>query len=62
MTTAQRLSLLLYTALGSRPPIRIRAWDKSETGPAGAPVVEIRSRRALRRLLWQPNELGLAQC
>ena len=42
-------------------PVRLRAWDGSEAGPADAPVVVLRSRRALRRLLWQPGELGLAQ-
>jgi cyclopropane-fatty-acyl-phospholipid synthase len=55
---------------GARPddavgalPVRIRAWDGSEAGaPAdsGAPVVVLNHRRALRRLLWQPGEMGLA--
>ena len=39
----------------------IRAWDGSEAGPADGPVLVIRSRRALRRLLWAPGELGLAR-
>ncbi|PWI16871.1 SAM-dependent methyltransferase [Streptomyces sp. Act143] len=34
--------------------------DGTAAAPA-APVVVVRSRRALRRLLWQPGELGLAQ-
>jgi cyclopropane-fatty-acyl-phospholipid synthase len=59
--SAQRLATLLNTALGSELPVRIRAWDGSEAGPADAPVLAITSRRALRRLLWEPNELGLAQ-
>jgi cyclopropane-fatty-acyl-phospholipid synthase len=42
-------------------PVRLRAWDGSETGPEGAPLVELRSPRALRRLLWHPGELGAAQ-
>jgi cyclopropane-fatty-acyl-phospholipid synthase len=42
-------------------PVRIRAWDGSEAGPDGGPVVVLRSPRALRRLLWHPGELGLAQ-
>ncbi|WP_314414655.1 cyclopropane-fatty-acyl-phospholipid synthase family protein [Streptomyces sp. DSM 40484] len=58
---AHRLAALAEDALGGRLPVRLRAWDGSETGPAGAPVVVVRSRRALRRLLWQPGELGLAQ-
>ncbi|MFE9251740.1 class I SAM-dependent methyltransferase [Streptomyces sp. NPDC007088] len=59
---AGRLAGLVEDVLGGPPPLRLRAWDGSETtGPAGAPLVVIRSRRALRRLLWQPGELGLAQ-
>ncbi|MGW6009441.1 class I SAM-dependent methyltransferase [Streptomyces sp. NPDC055210] len=58
---AHRLAALAEEALGGRLPVRLRAWDGSETGPADAPVVVVRSRRALRRLLWQPGELGLAQ-
>ncbi|MFJ3894841.1 class I SAM-dependent methyltransferase [Streptomyces sp. NPDC090083] len=58
---AHRLAALAETALGGPLPLRLRAWDGSETGPADGPVVVIRSRRALRRLLWQPGELGLAQ-
>ena len=44
-------------------PVRIRAWDGSEAGAApgpGVPTVVLRSRRALRRLLWEPGEMGLA--
>ncbi|MBN0043466.1 class I SAM-dependent methyltransferase [Streptomyces actuosus] len=58
---AHRLAALAEDALGGPLPVRLRAWDGSETGPAGAPVVVVRSRRALRRMLWQPGELGLAQ-
>jgi cyclopropane-fatty-acyl-phospholipid synthase len=42
-------------------PVRVRAWDKSEAGPAGPPTVVLRSPRALRRALWRPGELGLAR-
>ncbi|GGS30324.1 cyclopropane-fatty-acyl-phospholipid synthase [Streptomyces humidus] len=58
---AHLLAALLHDALGGPSPVRLRAWDGSESGPADAPVVVVRSRRALRRLLWQPGELGLAQ-
>ncbi|MFJ4603763.1 class I SAM-dependent methyltransferase [Streptomyces griseoluteus] len=58
---AHRLAVLVEDALGAPLPVRLRAWDGSETGPFDAPVVVLRSRRALRRLLWQPGELGLAQ-
>src|SRR4051795_2158797 len=42
-------------------PIRLRAWDGSVAGPEAAPVVTVRSPRALRRLVWAPGELGLAR-
>ncbi len=42
-------------------PVRLVAWDGSAVGPADAPVVELRSPDALRRLLWHPGELGAAQ-
>ncbi|MFI6655029.1 class I SAM-dependent methyltransferase [Streptomyces sp. NPDC050523] len=59
--TAHRLAALAEEALGGALPVRLRAWDGSESGPADAPVLVVRSRRALRRLLWEPGELGLAQ-
>ena len=42
-------------------PVRLRAWDGTEAGPPDAPLVELRSPDALRRLLWHPGELGAAQ-
>ena len=42
-------------------PVRVRAWDGSEAGPAGPPTAVLRSPRALRRALWAPGELGLAR-
>jgi cyclopropane-fatty-acyl-phospholipid synthase len=47
--------------VGPELPVRLRAWDGSEAGPADAPLVELRSPDALRRLLWHPGELGAAQ-
>ncbi|HET7431741.1 MAG TPA: cyclopropane-fatty-acyl-phospholipid synthase family protein [Nocardioides sp.] len=47
--------------VGGDLPVRLRAWDGSQAGPADAPVVELRSPDALRRLLWHPGELGAAQ-
>ncbi|BBH69224.1 cyclopropane-fatty-acyl-phospholipid synthase [Actinoplanes sp. OR16] len=60
-STAHKLKSLLETLLQTPMPVRLRAWDDSEAGPADAPVVVIRHRRALRRLVWQPNQLGLAR-
>ena len=61
MTTAERLSSLLRDIGGLRLPVRLRAWDGSEAGPTDAPTVVLRRRRALRRLLWAPGELGMAR-
>ncbi|NWF29897.1 class I SAM-dependent methyltransferase [Streptomyces sp. PKU-EA00015] len=58
---ALRLTTLAEEVLGVPLPVRIRAWDGSESGPPDAPVVVVRHRRALRRLLWRPGELGLAR-
>nr|WP_306988798.1 cyclopropane-fatty-acyl-phospholipid synthase family protein [Amycolatopsis thermophila] len=58
---ASAVGELLNTALGQKVPIRIRCWDGSETGPPDAPVLHLKHRRALRRLLWAPNELGLSR-
>ncbi|MFD9328950.1 class I SAM-dependent methyltransferase [Streptomyces sp. NPDC060065] len=58
---ALRLKSLVEQLLGAPLPLRIRAWDGSETGPPAAPVLVVRNRRAVRRLLWKPGELGLAR-
>ncbi|WEH40135.1 cyclopropane-fatty-acyl-phospholipid synthase family protein [Streptomyces sp. AM 2-1-1] len=58
---ASRLTALFTELLGEPLPVRIRAWDGSEAGPPDAPTLVVRHRRALRRLLWKPGELGLAR-
>ncbi len=58
---ADRVATLVRDATGLELPVGIRAWDGSSAGPADGPVLVIRSRRALRRLLWAPGELGLAR-
>ncbi|WP_328913838.1 MULTISPECIES: cyclopropane-fatty-acyl-phospholipid synthase family protein [unclassified Streptomyces] len=58
---AHRILELADHALSTPFPLRLRAWDGSEAGPPGAPVLVVRRRRALRRLLWRPSELGLAR-
>ncbi|WP_160666096.1 class I SAM-dependent methyltransferase [Pseudarthrobacter sp. ATCC 49987] len=59
---APRLAEVLAIVLGTEEiPLRLKAWDGSEAGPAGAPVIEFRSRRALRRMLWSPGQLGLSR-
>ncbi|MHC3470607.1 class I SAM-dependent methyltransferase [Streptomyces sp. 7R007] len=58
---ASRLKDLVEQMLGVPLPVRIRAWDGSQAGPPGAPALVVRNRRAVRRLLWKPGELGLAR-
>ncbi|WP_043264649.1 cyclopropane-fatty-acyl-phospholipid synthase family protein [Streptomyces sp. CT34] len=58
---AVRLTKLAEKVLGAPLPVRIRAWDRSESGPPGAPALVLRNRRALRHLLFKPGELGLAR-
>ncbi|MEV8597644.1 cyclopropane-fatty-acyl-phospholipid synthase family protein [Streptomyces sp. NPDC052012] len=58
---ASRLKGLVEQLLGTPLPLRIRAWDGSLAGPAAAPTLVVRNRRALRHLLWKPGELGLAR-
>ncbi|MFF7974149.1 class I SAM-dependent methyltransferase [Streptomyces sp. NPDC007905] len=58
---ASRLTSVAEQVLGAPLPVRIRAWDGSQAGPPGTPILVIRNRRALRRLLFKPGELGLAR-
>lgn len=59
---ATRLEPRLCAVLGvPKLPIRLVAWDGSAVGPVNAPRLVLRSRRALRRLLWAPGELGLGR-
>jgi cyclopropane-fatty-acyl-phospholipid synthase len=59
--SAPALRELLTELLGVEPPFRIRTWDGAEAGPADAPLMALTDRRALRHMLWAPNELGLAR-
>lgn len=55
---AQAISHLL----DAEPPFRVGAWDGGVTqAPVGAPVLRVRSSRALRRLLWRPDRMGLVR-
>ena len=58
---ALRLAEAIRPFIGGDLPVRLRAWDGSEAGPADAPLVVLNSVEALRRLLWHPGELGAAQ-
>jgi cyclopropane-fatty-acyl-phospholipid synthase len=62
VTVAETVEPLVRATLGVDTMIRVRCWDGSEFGPPDAPVkLNIKHRRALRRLLWAPNELGFAR-
>jgi cyclopropane-fatty-acyl-phospholipid synthase len=62
MSVATIVEPVIRTTLGSTVPIHITCWDGSEIGPPTAPMsLKIKGRRALRRMLWAPNELGLAR-
>jgi cyclopropane-fatty-acyl-phospholipid synthase len=58
---AGQLEALVAPLFGGALPFRLRVWDGSEAGPPSTPVAILRSPAALRRLLWSPGELGLAQ-
>ena len=60
-SVAARLASIVEEVSGGPLPVRVRAWDGSTAGPVDGPEVVIKSRRALRRLLWAPGELGLAR-
>ncbi|MGB7448039.1 MAG: cyclopropane-fatty-acyl-phospholipid synthase family protein [Ornithinimicrobium sp.] len=48
--------------VGAEVPVRVECWDGSALGPAdGAVQLRFLRRRALRHLLWEPNELGFAR-
>ncbi|TDP95002.1 SAM-dependent methyltransferase [Labedaea rhizosphaerae] len=58
---AQRIANAVTEVLGAPPPVRVRAWDGSVAGPEDGPELVLRSRRAVRHVLWRPGELGLAR-
>ncbi len=58
MTVAEKLEPVVATALGKDLPIRIHCWDGSSLGPPDARFALRFTRRALRRIMWAPNELG----
>ncbi|MEU4522561.1 cyclopropane-fatty-acyl-phospholipid synthase family protein [Amycolatopsis sp. NPDC024027] len=60
-TTAHRLASFAAKLLGGPLPVGLRTWDGTRAGPENAPALVLRNRRALRRLLYAPGELGLAR-
>ena len=60
-SVAAELAGVVQPLFGGPLPIRLRAWDGSEAGPDDAPAVVLSSPDALRRLVFHPGELGIAQ-
>jgi cyclopropane-fatty-acyl-phospholipid synthase len=57
---APRLAGLALELTGRQLPVRLRAYDGSEAGPPGPLMLELTSPAALRRIAWNPGELGIA--
>ncbi len=61
-SVAATLAPLVALLFGGEPPVRFAYWDGSESGPDKSPgAVVLRSPDVLRRLVWSPDELGLAR-
>jgi cyclopropane-fatty-acyl-phospholipid synthase len=66
MTVAETIAPLLAVVVGDDSRVRIEFWDGSSLGPApGDPespgTLRVLTPDAMRRILWSPNELGLAR-
>ncbi|MCZ7537092.1 MAG: cyclopropane-fatty-acyl-phospholipid synthase family protein [Acidimicrobiia bacterium] len=61
-SAADEVRTIVEAFLGDDPPLRVTCWDGSAFGDPDAAVgITISSPRALRRLVWNPDELGLAR-
>ncbi len=61
-TAATALAPLVHAVFGDDLPVQVRFWDGSHVGPADGPAtIVLHSPRALRRILWSPNEVGFAR-
>lgn len=59
---ASKIRMVFEEFVGTELPIHVRCWDGSEAGPTDAKArVHFCNRRALRRVLYSPNELGLVR-
>jgi cyclopropane-fatty-acyl-phospholipid synthase len=66
MTVAETIAPLLAAVVGDDAPVRIEFWDGSSLGPepgdpASPGTLRVLTPDAVRRILWSPNELGLAR-
>jgi len=63
-TVAATVGSLAAAMFGGRLPLRVEFWDASVLGPTVPPApgtLRVHGPDALRRLLWRPDELGLAR-
>jgi cyclopropane-fatty-acyl-phospholipid synthase len=61
-SVASKLRPMLEGLFPRGLPVRFAFWDGSGLGPEDGPgVVRLRSPRAVSRILWSPNELGIAR-
>lgn len=60
-TVADTLGPMFERILGATPPIAIEFWDGSRIDADGPGALRVNSPDALRRLVWSPDELGLAR-
>jgi len=61
-SVADQLREMFEALFGGTPPVHIDFWDGSSLGSTDGPgQVIIRSTDALRRLVWSPDELGVAR-
>ena len=62
MRAAEVVGRIVESFLGPAPPLHVTCWDDSTWGDERARFrVRINGPSALRRLLWDPNELGLGR-
>lgn len=57
---APRMASVAEQLTGRPLPVGLRVYDGSQAGPGGQPALEIASPVALRRMIWNPGELGFA--
>ena len=60
-TVAAELEPVLARLLGPGPEVELRFWDGSSYGEPHVGTVRFNRPEALRRIVWSPDELGLAR-
>ena len=60
-SVAQVLEPMFSKLFGGPPPLTFEFWDGSELGSDGPGRIKLRSPRALQRIMWSPDELGMTR-